>query len=47
MDIEDTINIDFKFKNEARIKAFVKTLMDRVGKPEHKTTTHEIEKITK
>ena len=47
MDIEDTINIDFKFKNEARIKAFVKTLMERVGKPEHKTTIHEIEKITK
>jgi ELP3 family radical SAM enzyme/protein acetyltransferase len=47
MDIEDTINNDFKLTNETKIKAFVKTLMDRVGKPEHKTTVREIEKVIK
>jgi len=47
MDIEDTINLDFKLTNEPKIKAFVKALMDRVGKPEHVTTNHEIEKVIK
>jgi len=47
MDIEEIVNNNFKLKNENKIKAFVKTLMERVGKLEHKTTTSEIEKITK
>lgn len=47
MDIEDIINNEYKLKNEVKIKAFVKALMDRVGKTNHKTTVHEIEKVIK
>jgi ELP3 family radical SAM enzyme/protein acetyltransferase len=49
MDIEDTINHNHKFnlKNEAKIKAFVKALMERVGKHDQETTLYEIEKNIK
>ena len=47
MDIEDTINQEFKLKNEIKIKAFVHALMIRVGKPEHKTSSDEIENVIK
>ena len=33
--------------NEVKIKAFVKALIDRVGKSDHKTTVCEIEKVIK
>ena len=46
-DIEDTFNKKLSFDNEQKIKAFVKTLMDRVGKSEHTTTNDEIEKVIK
>ena len=44
-DIEDTFNKKLSVDMEQRTKVFVKTLMDRVGKPEHKTTNNEIDKV--
>lgn len=44
-DIEDTFNKKLNVDMEQRTKVFVKTLMDRVGKPEHKTTNDEIDKV--
>lgn len=47
MDIEDINNRDFKLQHETKIKAFVKVLINRVGKVEYQTSIHEIEKIMK
>ena len=47
MDIEDIINNEYKLKNEVKIKAFVKALIDRVGNPDHTTSVKEIEKVIK
>lgn len=47
LDIEDTFNKNIKINNEIRIKTFVKTLMERVGKPDQIITNKEIEKVIK